>query len=109
MSAETKPSTHRQAGIDVARGALIVAMVLVHVISAHGAASQVNWLHTWIGVFLISSGFVAISGFVIGAKPGVPTPGDGARALDAFVHLLVVMLGYGIVLSLFRQQLTRLA
>lgn len=92
----------RLPGLDVARGVLLIAMLAVHVISAHGSAAHVNALHGWIGVFLISSGFVGLSGYVVGLRTRALTPAELGRGLDRGVQLVLVMLTYGILLSLLR-------
>jgi hypothetical protein len=104
-STNDNASTSRIDALDGARGALLVAMVLVHVVSAHASASQVNFLHHSLGVFLVSSGFVGISGFVIGLRPGLLTRRDIFRALDAALHLVLVMFAYGVLLALARYYL----
>jgi hypothetical protein len=94
--------------LDVARGALLTAMLVVHVISAHATANQAAWMHAWTGIFLVSSGFVTLSGFVIGSRNGTLNRGDWVRAVDAFCHLVLVMVVYAVLLSLARHELARI-
>lgn len=96
------PAPTRQESLDVARGFLLVGMLAVHVLSAHGTPQQAGLLHSWIGVFLISSGFVALSGYMLFAKTVAATSGRHARQVASAVRLLLVMLGYGVLLSLLR-------
>ncbi len=95
----------RLVGVDVARGLLLCAMLAVHVVSAHGAAEHVNALHGWVGVFLISSGFVGLSGYVIGARARRCTPAELGRGIDRGVQLVLVMFAYGVLVSLLRHGL----
>jgi fucose 4-O-acetylase-like acetyltransferase len=97
--------------LDFARGGLLLAMVVVHVVSGHGAGPEVNALHTWVGSFLISSGFVAVSGYAIGLKPakGEARRWLFLRALDAALRLVVVMLVFGTLMSLARHGFAHLA
>jgi hypothetical protein len=99
----------RQQGLDALRGALLLAMLAVHVVSGHGAAPEVNALHEWVGVFLISSGFVGLSGFVAGARPGGLTAPAVGRALETALQLIAVMLAYALFASAVRYGLDRLA
>ena len=98
-------STGRKTGLDVARGVLLVAMVAVHLLSAHGTAPQVGVLHGWVGVFLISSGFVGLSGYVVGMRGPGALPRRMFRGLDRGLQLLLVMFAYGALLSLMRHGL----
>ena len=82
--------------LDVARGALLVAMVIVHVVSGHATAAQSDSFHAWLGVFLISCGFVMVSGVVVGSQPGPLSGADATRAVDRFLQLLLVMFGFGV-------------
>lgn len=95
----------RVAGLDIARGLLLVAMLAVHVISAHGTAEQVNALHGWFGVFLISSGFVGLSGYVIGLRARARTLREVGRGIDRGLQLVLVMFAYGVLFSLLRHGL----
>ncbi|HSK02021.1 MAG TPA: hypothetical protein VK932_12305, partial [Kofleriaceae bacterium] len=95
----------RLVGLDVARGLLLCAMLAVHVVSAHGAADHVNALHGWVGVFLISSGFVGLSGYVIGVRARRLAPAELGRGLDRGVQLVLVMFAYGVLISLLRHGL----
>lgn len=95
----------RLAGLDLARGLLLVAMLAVHVVSAHGPAPHVNALHGWIGVFLISSGFVGLSGYVVGLRSPALTLRGLARGADRGLQLVLVMFAYGVLLSLLRHVL----
>src|SRR6266571_3392272 len=95
----------RNAAIDVGRGALLAGMVVVHVASAHGTAAQVNALHAWFGIFLISAGFVWLSGFVLGLRGG----SHAARALRVALQLVLVMVAYAVLLSLLRHLFDRLS
>ncbi len=97
----------RRDSIDVARGALLAGMVAVHVASAHGTSAQVNALHERFGIFLISAGFVWLSGFVIGLRG--PQRGDGARAVRVAAQLLLAMVAYAVVLSVARHLLERIS
>jgi fucose 4-O-acetylase-like acetyltransferase len=96
---------NRAHGLDVARGVLLAAMVAVHIVSAHGPAAHVNALHGWVGVFLISSGFVGLSGYVIGLRSRELGLATVARGVDRGIQLLVVMFGYGVLFSLLRHVL----
>jgi fucose 4-O-acetylase-like acetyltransferase len=93
----------RIASIDVARGALLAGMVAVHVASAHGTAGQVNSLHAWFGIFLISAGFVWLSGFVAALGP----PRGMLRPLRIALQLLLTMVAYAVLLSLVRHLVER--
>ena len=99
-------SQGRDVGLDVGRGVLLLAMLAVHVISAHGSAGQVDWLHGQVGVFLISSGFVGLSGYVVGLRARGPVGAKALRGLDRGLQLLLVMFGYGVLLSLARHGLS---
>lgn len=98
--------TERLEGLDVARGVLLVAMLAVHVISAHAPASHVNALHGWFGVFLISSGFVGLSGFVVGVRSKRLSLREVGRGLDRGAQLILVMFAYGVLFSLVRHALS---
>ncbi len=100
--ASSVSSAARNPTLDVARGTLLLAMVGVHVLSAHGTAAQVSALHDWFGVFLISSGFVALSGYVAAMRGGTARWGDAAGSGRTALHLLLVMVAYGALLSLGR-------
>lgn len=102
----TNQLNNRLAGLDIARGLLLVAMLGVHVVSAHGPASHVNALHGWVGVFLISSGFVGLSGYIVGLRSRTLTWRELGRGVDRGVQLVVVMFAYGVLLSLLRHLLT---
>jgi hypothetical protein len=93
--------------IDVMRGALLAAMLVVHVLSAHGTADQVNAMHTWFGVFLISAGFVWLSGFTAGLRPAAGS--DVLRAVRIACQLVLVMVAYAVLLSLARHFLDRIS
>lgn len=97
--------TDRLAGLDLARGLLLVAMLAVHVVSAHGPATHVNALHGWLGVFLISSGFVGLSGYVVGLRSRALNVRELARGADRGLQLVLVMFAYGVLLSLLRHVL----
>lgn len=94
----------RLEGLDAARGVLLVAMVAVHVVSAFGTAAQANVLHEQVGVFLISAGFVALSGLAtaIGPLPAGAAALTGARTAG---RLLLVMTAWSVALSLLRHVL----
>lgn len=83
--------------IDAARGTLLVGMLAVHLVSRHTTAEAL-WMQQWVGIFLISAGFVAVSGMVHGLKPS--RPGNWLQALDSCLHLLVVMVTYAVLISL---------
>jgi hypothetical protein len=100
--------SRRYEGLDIARGILLAAMLGVHVLSAHGTASQVNLLHGWVGVFLISSGFVGLSGYVIGLRARGLGGAELLRGTDRGLQLVLVMFGYGVLLSLLRHGLALL-
>jgi hypothetical protein len=93
--------------IDLMRGALLAAMLAVHVLSAHGTADQVNAMHTWFGVFLISAGFVWLSGFTTGLRPARAS--DVLRAVRIACQLVLVMVAYAVLLSLARHFLDRIS
>jgi hypothetical protein len=99
------PAAGREPGLDIGRGALLVAMLAVHVVSAHGGTGHVRVLHEQLGVFLISAGFVGLSGFVIGLHSRGSPGSQLAHGLDRALHLVLVMLAYGILLSLARHGL----
>ena len=103
---ESIPATRNQ-GLDACRGGLLVCMVLVHVLSASGRAAQVNALHGFFGVFLISGGFVWLSGFVHSFREGESRPGTWLRALRVTLQLLLAMVAYGVLSSLLRHLLIR--
>ncbi len=94
--------------LDTARGVLLVAMLATHIVSAHGSSNHVGFLHGSVGVFLISSGFVGLSGFLIGFRTQPWRSGEGARALESALRLLLVMFGYGVLVSLSRHGLALL-
>lgn len=98
-------NSERRTGLDVLRGGLLVAMLAVHVLSAHAAAAQASAMHAWVGVFLISSGFVGLSGFIVGSRPGPAGREGWLKAVDAALHLIAVMVAYGLALSLLRHGL----
>ncbi len=104
---ETATSQTRHQSIDVARGALLAGMVAVHVVSAHGSADQINAMHAWFGVFLISAGFVWLSGFTAGLRPA--RPGGGLKAARVALQLLLVMVAYAVLVSLARHVLDRIS
>ena len=97
--------TNRLAGLDIARGGLLLAMLAVHVVSAHGPAGQINALHGYVGVFLISSGFVGLSGYVVGLRTRSLALPELGRGLDRGLQLVLVMFAYGVLLSLLRHGL----
>jgi hypothetical protein len=94
--------------IDVARGVLLVAMVLVHIVSRHATGPQSGAFHQWLGIFLVSSGFVGLSGYVTGAR-GDSSGKSWLRAFESGLHLLLVMGVYGILISLLEHGLNGLA
>jgi hypothetical protein len=97
--------TSRNLSLDVLRGGLLLAMLGVHVAAAHATSAQASALHGWFGVFLISSGFVALSGYLAGARPPEPLGSGLAHALDTTARLLLVMLVYAALASLLRHGL----
>jgi hypothetical protein len=94
------PESHRIHSLDLARGVLLVAMVAIHVLSAHGTAEEASFLHQWVGVFLISTSFVALSGYVIGTRGGGAAADEWSRGIQGGLHLVLVMVGYAVLLSL---------
>jgi fucose 4-O-acetylase-like acetyltransferase len=94
--------------IDVARGVLLVAMVLVHIVSRYATGAQSGAFHQWLGIFLVSSGFVGLSGYVTGARGG-STGKSWLRAFESALHLLLVMGVYGILISLLEHGCNGLA
>lgn len=100
MPASLKPRPERDPGLDVLRGALLTAMLAVHVIPAHGTAAQGQALHGFAGIFLISSGFVALSGY------GAALAERSAwHRLERALRLVLVMVAWAVLLSLLRQVL----
>ncbi|HZA51917.1 MAG TPA: acyltransferase [Myxococcaceae bacterium] len=102
MGASTTSALERNEGLDVLRGTLLVAMLAVHVVSAHAPTAHAAAMQTWFGVFLISSGFVALSGFVAGARRGSATRADALESVESAVRLLLVMVAYSVIASLVR-------
>jgi hypothetical protein len=92
----------RNEGLDVLRGALLVVMLGVHVVAAHAPTEHAAAMHAWFGVFLVSSGFVALSGYVAGARRDPTTRADALGALESGVRLLLVMVAYSVLASLVR-------
>src|SRR5207245_1509941 len=98
----------RVESLDVARGALLFAMTIVHVVSGHATPTQNESFHTWVGVFIISCGFVMVSGVVVGSQSAPLSRADATRAVDRFLQLLLVMFGFGVLFSLVRHGLARI-
>jgi fucose 4-O-acetylase-like acetyltransferase len=106
-NAKKRPA-ERWETIDVARGVLLVAMVLVHLVSRHATGAQSRFFHDYVGIFLVSSGFVALSGYVAGGR-GACTTRSWLRALESGFHLLLVMASYGVLVSLLEHGLASLS
>jgi hypothetical protein len=99
----------RDEGLDAARGALLLVMVLVHVVSAHASGEAVTAMRDGFAVILISAGFVTLSGWVAAMKDGPATRTDASRAIASAVQLLLVMGAAAVAFSLLRHALAGLA
>lgn len=101
-TSDSSPQTSapRDSGLDVLRGALLTAMLGVHVTAAHASPTQAHALHAHFGIFLISSGFVALSGYAAAL-----TTRRYSRRLSGALRLVLVMVGWGVLLSLVKHAL----
>lgn len=100
-SSDMPAAPTRDAGLDILRGVLLTAMLGVHVAAAHATPAQGQALHAHFGIFIISSGFVALSGYAaaLSRRP------LSRRAMGA-LQLILVMVAWGVLLSLLRHALT---
>lgn len=81
-------------------------MLAVHVVAAHASGEQASALQNGFGIFLISAGFVFLSGFVAGLKRSPLTGAELAHGASSGLRLWAVMVAYAVLVSLVRHFLS---